>query len=226
MGKLLKTLALACAVLAAQGTSAAPIVTNASFEVDAVATSLAVTSVTGWTVGNVEASSYPYLIDNAYGASTPYGDQFFVPGYYGVGGTNYIEQAIGGFTVGNTYTLSFAIATERSDAVGAQSGITVSFPSGSSTAAANFYALDSGTSYWRNWDLLTYDFLATASSVTVRFTQNAGRGAAGAGYDVGLDNVSISDAGAGATVPEPASLALLGIGLAGLGAARRRKATT
>lgn len=219
MHALLKPTLMAAALAVAGIAHAAPVVANGSFEVDPVATYLAVTTVTGWTVGKVASSAYPYLIDNAYGASTPYGDQFFVPGYYAVGGTNYIEQAIGGFTPGNSYTLSFAIATERSDAVGAQSGVSVSFTSGSSTSAADFYAPDSA-SYWRTWSLQTYDFLATSSTVTVRFTQNSGRGTAGAGYDVGLDNVSISDAGG--TIPEPETFALLLAGLGLLGLVARR----
>ena len=220
MNNLLKTTLTTAALAAAGLGQAAPVVTNGSFEVDPVATFLAVTTVTGWTVGKVASSSYPFLIDNAYGASTPYGDQFFVPGYYAVGGTNYIEQAIGGFTPGNHYTLSFAIATERSDAVGAQSGVSVSFTSGSSTAAADFYAPDSASS-WRTWSLQTYDFLATSSTVTARFTQNSGRGTSGAGYDVGLDNVLISDAGGAVPEPETYALMLTGLGLLGLVARRR-----
>ncbi len=216
MNTLARTSSIAALLAAAGLGQAAPTVSNGSFEVDPVETALAVTAVTGWTVGDVDSTSYPYLIDNAYGASTPYGEQFFVPGYYGVGGTNYIEQAIAGFNPGGRYTLSFAIATERSDAVGAQSGVTVSFASGSNTAAADFYAPDS-TAYWRTWSLQTYDFVATSSSVTVRFTQNPGQGSNGAGYDVGLDNVSVR------AVPEPQTYALMLAGLAGLALVRRQR---
>ena len=46
----------------------------------------------------------------------------------------------------------------------------------------------------------------------------------GSGHAPALDNVTLGNRSN--TVPEPASLALLGIGLAGLGVARRRKATT
>lgn len=42
-------------------------------------------------------------------------------------------------------------------------------------------------------------------------------------YDRGLDNVSLTITGQAPGVPEPTTLALLGLGLAGLAAARRRK---
>jgi len=42
------------------------------------------------------------------------------------------------------------------------------------------------------------------------------------GYDVGIDNIAFSVSST--TVPEPGSLALLGLGLAGLGWSRRKKA--
>jgi hypothetical protein len=205
---------------------AVPIVVNGSFEVDAVPgsgyLSVAGGGVTGWTVGNVAGASYPFLINNSYGAATPYGSQFIVPGYYGVGGTNYVEQTIADFTPGNTYELSFALSSEGYDSTSGQSRAMVSFTSGSSTPAADFTAPPTSGEWWLDWSLFTYNFVADAPSVTIRFTQILGIGnncCGGGGFDVGLDNVSITSTSA----PEPGTLLLLGSGLIGLGFAAKKR---
>lgn len=63
------------------------------------------------------------------------------------------------------------------------------------------------------WGLKTLDFVATGTTSTVAFSSLNEAGY----WGPVLDNVSVEQ------VPEPAALALLGLGLAGLGLCRRRK---
>lgn len=224
MTTLLRTAFLSMSTLAISSQVwAAPVVANGSFEADPVIIFLSVAGggLTGWTVGPSpgSGSGYPFLINNAYGASTPYGSQFITLGLYTSNGTGYIEQSIAGFSAGSTYSLSFALASEQAPG---QSQLQVSFQSGSTTGPAIFTAPATSSNYWRNWNLLSQNFLATASSVTIRFTQVAGTGgdagSGGGGYDVGLDNVSVSLAGS--AVPEPGTMLLLAGGLLTIGAHR------
>ena len=63
------------------------------------------------------------------------------------------------------------------------------------------------------------DFVATSSSATIQFdTTGLNLG----GYDVGLDNVSLSEA---RPVPEPATWAMMLLGLGGLGMVLRSRRT-
>jgi Protein of unknown function (DUF642)/PEP-CTERM motif len=205
------------AVLLSPMAANANLIVNGSFEVDPFTANgnyelgLIGNDVTGWFIPAGDGV-YPWgLQDGAFGAFTPFGEQFFVLGRASTGIEYSIQQTLTGLIVGAVYDLAFSIASE----LGCCSQAEVSFLSGSSTGAQVFTALSSGN-FWTDWSTYNMSFVASASSVTLQF-KNVNLGG---GIDLGLDNVSVF---ASTSVPEPGTLVLLGIGLLGMGAARRRK---
>lgn len=208
---------------------AANLVTNGSFEADSCngggggyRVGLSGSDMSGWLIPATDGV-YPWCLQNSniLGAgTTPYGNQWLVIGETGAdggkGAFDYtIQQTVGGLVPGQTYTLSFAIASEQFCC----SQIQVSFLSGSSTGPTAFTA-PSGFN-WGNWATESMSFLATGSSATLQFKDLAvGTGGPYAGADVGLDNVVIEGTPA---VPEPATFLLFGSGLLGLAGSIRRR---
>jgi hypothetical protein len=198
---------------------AGPIVNNGSFEADTFSTGgtlgLGCTNtLTGWVAHCSADSTYPWGTSNGSYGPTPYGNQWVILGDYG-GDGSWIEQAVSGFTVNTSYTLSFAIASEEPG--GGGSTICVSFTAGSCSTGTDFSAPLRGGNYWDTWGTDTLIFTATAGTMTIHFegVPNA------VALDVGLDNVQIL--GGTSSVPEPASLTLMAAGLVGLIARRLRK---
>jgi hypothetical protein len=201
---------------------AGPVINNGSFEADTFAAGGTLglgcqNTLTGWVAHCSPDSTYPWGLPNSntYNAGpTPYGNQWVILGDYG-GDGSWIEQAVSGFTVDQSYTLSFALASEQPG--GGGSTICVSFTAGSCATGTDFSAPLRGANYWDTWGTDTLTFTASASTMTIHFegVPNA------VAFDVGLDNVQIL--GGTSSVPEPASFTFVGLGLFGLMARRLRR---
>ncbi len=179
--------------------------------------SMNATNTPGWVINTGASNFFPALnLNQACGG--PYGGgnegcQFATIGGTEDGATSSLQQTISGFTVGNTYTLSWIQASEFVTAD------TLDVNIGGTDYLVTSPPYPGGTSFWYGWNSESVTFVANASSETFHF-----QSASPTGYELGLDNFSVDVA----AVPEPATWALMLVGFGGLGAAlrvsRRRQA--
>lgn len=204
---------------------ASPTITNSSFEAVQITTPFSSNpaDIPGWThSGNVGDAliwnaTFPQCCGGTGTAKAGDGNQFVtMGGGFGPTGSSAWSQTINGLTVGQTYVVRFMMAAEGETPT---QQMTVDMTSGSSTAAETFTSPVTNSLFWQNWGIDQYSFLATGTSGTLQFsvTDQA--------WDVGLDGVSIAAADGRTSVPEPATLGLMGLGLAGIGLARRKRSS-
>ena len=184
------------------------LVTNGSFESEngafvgnvqnAMTLSVGSTTISGWTVfGDVIA----WIKEPAFGLSAPDGQYFLDLTDYQLGSPfGGVRQTIA-TTAGTAYRVSFQLGSDR--LYGLPSGLAVSAGSTSQTFSISAVGPDA-------WTTFSMDFVASGSSTVLSFLGNQGQN-----Y-IGLDNVSVN------AIPTPGTFALVGLGLVGLGFARRR----
>lgn len=192
------------------------------------------TTFEGWSVvdlgaGGVDTSpardAYVSLVPNnvfaGYGVSSPYGIQFAdLTGVNGQG--KGVRSDAVATEVGATYQVSFALGEFWVAGQGSygEAAVNVSI---NGVDQGLFRNLQSLTSAGSDWQTVSFNYVATATSTRLQITN-----ALGVGYSylgTGLDNVSLSylaPAPVVASVPEPETYALMLAGLGVLGVVARR----
>jgi len=160
---------------------------------------------------DAEDGHYTTFYGGGPGVSPDGGNAYTADGGHEIG---IMDQVINGLTVGQTYQLSFYQASMEQ--AGYPGSFTGNWSVGFGNQVQSSQQISNASGSYTNWTEQTMDFTATSVSQALLFMATATNS-----YPpfLLLDGVSLT------AVPEPASIALVGVGVLGLLALRRRRQT-
>jgi hypothetical protein len=210
--KLTFALMTGATLMAAQQVLAAPTLLNGSFEAQVLSPGQRPdipTGIipTGWTYTGAGAQ----LSTNVF-APAQDGNNYIIFGGNGAN-TSVLTTSVTGLTAGQTYRLGFYLTVQQ--VPGGVALETLGFSVGSTSGVATI----SGTGV--NWVAQAADFVADSSTATIIFSDRVD--ANDVSFNLGLDNVTVTQVGGPVNVPLPGSVALLLPALLGLGLLRKQK---